>query len=413
MNKPRILLYSHDTFGLGHLRRSLLVAGQIANDIPGAHQLLITGSMVAGAFGLPPRLDMIKLPALSKRTSGEYRARVLPLSLKRTLAWREEMILQAAMHFRPHLVLVDKAASGVHGELIPTLRWLRVWSPDTRIVLGMRDIEDSPSATRAEWMLNGVPELFEGTYDAILFYGERAVFDPVTAYGMSPAAAAKLIECGYLRRMQAARSPTTVRRELGIGDQPLVVVTVGGGGDGFPVVKNFLEMLAAQPQPYASVVVTGPLMARAQRVQVHRLARQTPAIMLEFTPDLFSYLAAADLVVGMAGYNTVCELLSLGQRALLVPRAHVREEQRLRALGLAQRGLARVLLPEELTPDRLSAEITLALAQPRPAVTLNLDGLPRAAAALACLLSAAACPPVDAPDATWLQRSRLAETLAD
>lgn len=129
--KPRILLYSHDTYGLGHLRRSLAIAGQIAKDITGAHQLLITGSMVAGAFGLPPRLDMIKLPALSKRSTGEYKARTLPLSLAQTLAWREQMILDAVKTFQPDLVLVDKVPAGVHGELLPALRYLKTWSPET------------------------------------------------------------------------------------------------------------------------------------------------------------------------------------------------------------------------------------------------------------------------------------------
>ncbi len=74
MKKPKILLYSHDTYGLGHLRRSLSIAGQIAHDLPQASQLLLTGSMVAGAFSLPPRLDLIKLPTLSKRSSGRVQA---------------------------------------------------------------------------------------------------------------------------------------------------------------------------------------------------------------------------------------------------------------------------------------------------------------------------------------------------
>ena len=181
IKNPRILLYSHDTYGLGHLRRSLSVAGQLARDIAGIHQLLVTGSMVAGAFGLPPRLDMIKLPALTKRSSGKYKSRALPLSLKRTLAWREQMILQAAINFKPDLLLVDKVAAGVHGELLPTLRHLKTWSPETKIVLGMRDIEDSPTATQAEWAKNGVPQLLEQVYDAILLYGQRLVFDPLSA----------------------------------------------------------------------------------------------------------------------------------------------------------------------------------------------------------------------------------------
>ena len=207
MRKPRILLYSHDTYGLGHLRRSLTIAQQIAQDIPGAHQLLLTGSMVAGAFGLPPRLDMVKLPALSKRSSGQYKSRALPLTLKQTLAWREQMILQAALNFRPHLLLVDKVAGGVHGELLPALRHLKAWSPETKIALGMRDIEDSPRVTRREWDAKGIRPLLDDVYDRILLYGQRALFDPVFAYEMSVMSAVTDHDAAYQPRKVIIRSP--------------------------------------------------------------------------------------------------------------------------------------------------------------------------------------------------------------
>jgi predicted glycosyltransferase len=231
--QPRIMLYSHDTFGLGHLRRTLAIAGQLARDLPRASQLIVTGSMVAGAFHLPPHLDLIKLPALSKRGDGRYKARTLPLSLARTIAWREQMILEAARAFQPDLLLVDKTPAGVQGELLPTLRHLKTWRPEVRLVLGMRDIEDDARTTRAEWEACEARRLHEEVYHRLLLYGERQVFDPVREYGMSQAAAAKLVPCGYLGRRIEARSPEVVRRELDAGGRRLVVVTAGGGGDGF------------------------------------------------------------------------------------------------------------------------------------------------------------------------------------
>lgn len=388
MKKPRILLYSHDTFGLGHLRRSLSIAGQIAHDIPQAHQLLITGSMVAGAFDLPPRLDMIKLPALSKRSNGRYKARVLPHSLRQTIAWREQMILQAITNFQPDLVLVDKVADGVQGEMLPALRYLRAFAPYTRLVLGMRDIEDSPEATQREWFANNTRQLQAQMYDAILLYGEQAIFDPVTAYEMSPIAASKLIPCGYLRRATNPRPAADVRHELNCGERPLIVVTVGGGGDGFNILKSYLEMMQRAeglPQVH-SLIVTGPLMPQSQRQTLQRLATDLPVSLMAFTADLDSYLAAADLVISMAGYNSACEILSLGQRALLIPRGHTRAEQRIRATLLAERGLVHLLLPEALTPDTLQAAIISALAQPRPTQTLNLNGLENISRAIRSLL---------------------------
>ncbi len=387
ITKPRILLYSHDTYGLGHLRRSLSVAHQIARDIPGSHQLLLTGSMVAGAFSLPPRLDMVKLPALSKRSSGQYKSRALPLTLKQTLTWREQIILQAVVNFRPHLILVDKAPAGVHGELLPALRHLRTWSPGTKIVLGMRDIEDSPDVTSAEWEENETHTLLNDVYHRILFYGQREVFDPVQAYGMSPLATTKFVECGYVRRTAVSRKPDAVRRELNIEDKPLVVVTVGGGGDGYEIVKIYLEMLAASNGPsFHSVIVTGPLMPRAKRKALHKAVKGKPVTLLEFTPDLTSYMKAADLIVSMAGYNTVCEILSLQKRALLIPRTRVRAEQRIRATALAGRGLVHMLLPEELTPKRLAVEIEAALVSPCPQVNLNLNALQNVSQAVSALL---------------------------
>lgn len=395
LNKPRILLYSHDTYGLGHLRRSLAIAGQIAQDLPQAHQLLVTGSMVAGAFDLPRQLDLIKLPALSKRSSGQYKARALPLTLKQTLAWREEMILQAVVNFAPDLVLVDKVAAGAQGEMLPTLRHIKTWLPETRLVLGMRDIEDSPEATCAEWENNDTRRLHDDVYDSLLFYGQRTVFDPINAYNMSPWAAAKLVECGYLRRDQAPRSAGEVRRGLGIGERPLVVVTVGGGGDGDHIVKTYLDMLAAGPEesPFHSLIVTGPLMAQNKHATLERLAQQPDVTLLDFTADLGSYLNAADLVVSMAGYNTTCEILSLGKRAILIPRGHTRAEQRIRATGLAECGLVHLLLPEELTPGRLQAAVSSALAASPPTVSLNLDGLANAGRAIQALLDG--CQPAD------------------
>ena len=389
--KPRILLYSHDTYGLGHLRRSLAIAGQLAADIKGVHQLLLTGSTVAGAFGLPPRLDMIKLPALSKRTSGVYKARTLPLTLKNVIAWREQIILQAAVNFKPDIFLVDKSPAGVHNELLPALRYLKTWSPETALVLGMRDIEDSAQKTQDEWAVAGVPQLLDEVYDLILLYGQRDVFDPITAYRLSTAAANKVVETGYLGRDHVTRDSTWVRRELGIGDTPLVVVTVGGGGDGYEIVKTCVKMVKifAGDLPFHSLIVTGPLMAQRKRRLIRQAAQSEYLTLLEFTPDLMNYLAAADLVVSMVGYNSVVEILSLRKRALFIPRMSIRAEQQMRAERLAQRGLARLLLPAELTPARLLTEIKSAMALPQPAAVLNLNGLKQTSAAIGQLLGRA------------------------
>jgi len=358
----------------------MAISNQLVKDRPDARQLILTGSMVAGAYDLPPNLDIIKLPALTKRSDGQYSARSLPLSLAATIAWREQMILQAAIAFEPDLFLVDKTPAGVHGELLPTLRFLKTWRPMTRLLLGMRDIEDNREATRVEWEISHARQLHEKVYDGLLYYGERKVFDPVSEYGMSPRAASKLISCGYLAGAQPTRSREILRKELDAGDRPLIVVTVGGGGDGFILLKTYIDALETDLElaDAQSLLVTGPLMTRSDNKILSKAAHTSHLQQLKFTPDLVSYLAAADLVVSMAGYNTVCEILSQGVRSLLVPRVKPRQEQKLRAELLAERGLVRILLPDILTPERLANEIHAALNAPPPKITLKLDGLQRA-----------------------------------
>lgn len=69
-------------------------------------------------------------------------------------------------------------------------------------------------------------------------------------------------------------------------------------------------------------------------------------------PDVF---ACADLVLSRAGSNALMEFQALGRPMLLVPypKGASRGDQILNAQSLAKRGLCRVLLQENMTPDTL------------------------------------------------------------
>ncbi len=137
-----------------------------------------------------------------------------------------------------------------------------------------------------------------------------------------------------------------------------------------------------QRLPLKTVLVTGPELD-AERTQVICKAAQSrnDLRLIEFTDDLMSYMSAADVVISMAGYNTVCELLSLRKRAIVVPRVRPVEEQRIRAERLAGFGAFRIILPDELKPSILERAIEedLQLAHspvPVPAC-IDLGALPR------------------------------------
>ncbi|MHB8617996.1 MAG: glycosyltransferase family protein [Chloroflexota bacterium] len=397
---PRLLMYAHDTYGLGHLRRSLAIAGHLARALPNLSTMLVTGSPMAHSFELPPRVDYVKLPSVTKTGDEQYRARDLDLSPERVVRLRAALIADVASYLKPDIVLVDHAPLGMKGELLPALRTLRRDQPATRIVLGLRDVLDAPRKVRQQWSDQGMYAAIESLYDAVLVYGQRDIFDPVSAYGFPATLTARTHFCGYIQREEPISSAASLRAELGLGPEPIVLVTAGGGGDGLALENACLDALDAISgrSSMQAVIIAGPLMAPEERahLQARVQAMTGPARLLPFHPDVPGLMRASALVVAMGGYNTLCEIVSAGRPAVIVPRTHPRQEQHIRAEAFAARGLVTMLPPDELTPARLAAAMERALELGPLSATVrgrwDGGGLPRIAAHISRLLPATAAP---------------------
>ncbi len=365
---PRIFLYSHDTYGLGHFRRNLLLARAISRGIPDASILCATGSPRSHSFPLPPNFDYLKLPSATKDPEGGYRARTLGLPIREMARMRARLLRESMLAFQPDLVLVDHAPLGMAGELRLGLRALRRRSPSTRVVLGLRDIVDAPERIRVEWSRPAFRQALDELYDWILVYGSRRVFDLPREYGFGPRLRAKTRFVGYLQPDPVPASPVRTRASLGLGRHPFVLVMVGGGGDGAPLLRTYLRALDEGQAPrFESVLVAGPLLSPGKRARIRALAAGREGVrLLDFAANVPELVRAADVVVSMAGYNATCEILWAGTRAVLVPRTRPRMEQFIRASRLASIGLVRTLDPDGLTPARLRDAVEAALAAPRP-----------------------------------------------
>ena len=389
---PRLLYYSHDTYGLGHLRRTLALARYLRLRTASLSQLIVTGSPIPHYFSFPDGSDYVKLPSVVKVGAEDYLPRSLCVPLAPVWNARRDIILSAARHFRPDALIVDHSPAGFKGEVVTSLHAIADESPRrTRLVLGLRDILDEAPRVRESWTRDGVYELLDRYYDLILVYGQRDIYDVVTEYRLSPDAAAKTRYVGYLRREPGVRSSEDIRRELGLRTDRLVVVTTGGGGDGYELLRAVLESLRgmARAPRFDCLLIGGPLMDPAEREIVVSTVRTLPnARFLEFTQDMASYIAAADVVVSMGGYNAVCEVLSAERPTVIVPRVRPRKEQLLRAQALQRRGVARMIHPAELSADRLVKEVTSLLDHPPgPGAPVDMNGLPRVAAEVHSILA--------------------------
>ncbi|MEM8832200.1 MAG: glycosyltransferase, partial [Cyanobacteria bacterium P01_G01_bin.19] len=141
------MVYSHDAFGLGNIRRMSAICQHLLESIPNLSILLLSGSPMLQSFRLPPGLDYIKLPCLNRGVSGDMAVKYLHTDVESTLKLRSELILAAAKNYQPDLVLVDKKPSGIKGELDLAIDYLKSNLPATKFVLLLRDILDTPQKT--------------------------------------------------------------------------------------------------------------------------------------------------------------------------------------------------------------------------------------------------------------------------
>jgi predicted glycosyltransferase len=393
MGTQRILVYSHDTFGLGNIRRMLAICEHLTGTNPELDVLILSGSPLLNAFRIPPRIDYVKLPCLARSASGHYGTKFLRLEYPDLLRMRSNIILNTALDFAPDLVLVDKKPLGIDSELEPCLKLLqRRLNP--QFVLLLRDILDSPEATIPVWDKHGYHDLIAEFYHRILVVGDPLVFDAIEEYRFPTASAEMTRYCGYLTREVRTESTNVLRHRLGLNTGPLVLVAAGGGEDGFKLISTYVRGLRERtsPAPHSSIIFCGPEMPIAQRREIQAIAAGLPKVTLDdFTNDMMSYVGAADLVIAMGGYNTVCELLSAGKPALIVPRVEPVREQLVRAEAMSALGLLSFLHPHEITPALLNRRVTELLRSLPQACeasqSLNMGGLEGVAAEVNALLA--------------------------
>ena len=351
----KILVYSHDTYGLGNLRRTLAICQSLSRTIPDLSILLLSGSPMVQSFRLADGLDYIKLPCLTRVEREGYAVKFLPLEIADGIKLRSDLILTAAANFQPDLFLVDKKPFGIKNELKATLEYLKKTSPKLKVALILRDILDTPESTISVWKAHDYFQVIDEFYDLVLSLGVPEIFDPCSEYQFPATVADKVKFCGYLRREPGNKKRAKVREELGLSEQEkLVLVTLGGGEDAFAIIATYLRGIAQLPANHNlhSLIVTGPEMKPAQRQALLPMA-SSHVTMIEFTNDLMSYLGAADVVVSMGGYNTVSEILSLQKKAIVIPRVRPVQEQLIRAERMSQRGFFQYLHPDALTAENL------------------------------------------------------------
>lgn len=342
LEDARILMYSHDTFGLGHLRRCRTIAHSLVEDFRGLQVLIISGATIAGAFDYRARVDFVKIPSVIKLRNGEYQSMERHVDIADTLKMRQSVIRSTAEMFQPDIFIVDKEPMGLRGEVEDTLSYLK--ARGTTLILGLREVMDAPDLLEAEWRGKDMLRKIGAMYDTVWVYGPPDFYDPLTGLDVPANVRAKMKFVGFLQR--------SLSRTVEPGHRPkgdYLLVTTGGGGDGADLVHNVIHAYQQDASlKHRALVVLGPYMPARKRRKLIAKSAGIPLIeMIEFDNRMEELIAGARGVVAMGGYNTYCEILSFDKPALIVPRVAPRQEQLIRARRAAELGMVEMFLPEE------------------------------------------------------------------
>jgi predicted glycosyltransferase len=371
----KVLQYCQHVLGVGHFFRTLEILRALSD-----HQVtLVTGGEPLAA-DLPAHVREIRLPALMmdadfKALHGGGGAD----SVAAIQTERKRRLFEIFGETAPDLFLVELYPFGrkkFRFELDPVLAGIREGSlPSCRTACSLRDIlvEKEDTASYEERVVRTLNRYF----DALLIHADPKLIRLEETFSRVGDLETEIVYTGFVTPRPAPGARERVRRLLGVGaDEKLIVASAGGGKVGAPLLETTLAAfpLLEGAEKARLLVFTGPYMDDDAADRLRSRAGDRVSVS-RFTADFLSHLAAADLSVSMAGYNTAMNILAARIPALVWPFAQNRE-QRLRARRLIGLGAAMRIIEEgDLVPDRLARLMAAALdRRDRPAVPVDLDG---------------------------------------
>ena len=361
-------MYSHDTYGLGHLRRCLTIAKALTEATPRLWVTILTGSSVADAYSASQNIDLVQLPGICKKPDGSYASTQQSVSFEATIKLRSELIVKTAEALKPQLLITDKEAQGVGGELIPALEYLK--QQGSTCVLGLREILDDPETLREEWKKKNTLDVIERFYKEIWIYGPDTFYDTLQGLPANTLLEKQVIYTGFLRR-SAPQNPASQAN-------PYMLVTIGGGGDGAPIIDALLDLYIDDDTDLPNCsILTGAFLP--EKILEKFIAKAEPLKkikLLPFSSASEGYLNQAQSIIAMGGYNTFCEILSFNKPALIIPRTTPRLEQFIRTKRTSELGLATTLSFNDIkNPELLRSAILDLQKSPPPSNQLPKDYL--------------------------------------
>ena len=371
----KIIFYCQHVLGVGHLFRALEICKALAHhDV-----LLVTGGPRIDAK-IPAHVTVINLPGL--QMDQEFKGLFSldeTVSVDQIKRLRQKKLCAILQKEKPDIFFLELYPFGRKAfrfELDPALQAVR-GNPLSRcgVISSVRDIlVEKENQEKHE---GRVLETLNHFFDAVLVHADPKLITLKETFFRYDEIKIPVVYTGYIAQKPPADSRRRIRRQLGIGEKDrMIVASAGGGSVGRPILECAIEAFRRlkMKTPSYLYVYTGPYMAPSEFAYLKTLGTDQRVQVTKFSSDFLSFLAAADLSISMAGYNTTMNILATGVPALVWPFAANRE-QRQRAERLAERGALKMIDNQDLNPDNLAAimDRTLAHADSKK-IDIDLNG---------------------------------------
>jgi predicted glycosyltransferase len=370
----KIVLYCQNLVGVGHYLRSL----EICQALKGHEVFFVTGGPPID-MSPPNHVREVRLPGLTMDFGFKNLISTdTNLSVDQVKKVRQRSLIDLFKKEAPVVFIVELfpfGRSAFNFELEPVFKGVRNGDFSTsHVVCSLRDIlVEKRDPVAYEQRVVGVLNSY---FDALLVHSDPSLIKLQETFSRVDDITVPIVYTGFITPKPSPDARSRLRRELGLQDNDkLVVASSGGGKVGFRLLETVAHAfrLMEKEGPIHLIVFTGPFIKDEafQRLQAFSIDRMQ---VFRFTPDFVSYLAAADLSVSMAGYNTCMNILATGVQAIVWPYARNRE-QGLRADLLSRMEALTVIKENDLQPVRLAALMDKALAgRSKPGLSINLEG---------------------------------------
>ena len=371
--KKRILIYCQHVLGMGHLVRSL----EIVRALTDWDVTFLNGGDLCPGMAFPPQTKVVNLPPI--KSESDFKTILASESgqdLEAVKRARARRLQEEFARIQPDVFLIEMFPFGRRHfayELVPVLEQIRLGKMPTAVVCSLRDILVNNKRNQAQHNERAIT-LMNRYFDLLLVHADPRFQTLDETFPQIRELRCEIRYTGFVSQAAPQRLEVAPHRS---SDQPMILVSIGGGRVGYELVECALQASAQfrTSFPHRMMILTGPYMQEEQFQSLHELAEtQEQVALLRYTPDFLSYLQEAALSVSMAGYNTCMNLLTTGTRALVVPfTGGGNTEQTIRAEKLAQLGVVGVLSESQLRPDYLAERMIQALRTPSVAHRRSLD----------------------------------------